>query len=472
VNTGSNSTLTISPTAVNIVKIWYNGTSSAWSYPDPTSGASTPLNANTFVVFVNNVLGVASANGITLATSVTTTGTTLSSNIGKIAFLSSSSNGADFSVDNIYAADVTGPPVITSATTKTGYQGTAFSYQITADQIGLTSFALASGTLPDGLTLDTVTGIISGTPTTLGVSNVTLTATNTNGTSTAAPLAITVALPLPPVITSATTATGYQGIAFSYQITTDVAATSYALASGTLPDGLTLYTATGIISGTPTTLGVSNVTLTATSSNGTGAAAPLAITVIAPLNTFSGSNVSMNTSASWSLGTPGSSTASGSYLDLALTSSVTDLTTTSSALWARSWNVSNGSSYTLTSVKTNGVTTYRMGTTMPIVSTFTNSVSGINNDLVYLTGNSNITFSPLNSIVPSTPSVVELSNTGNFNIGAGSTLTIDAVVLETTGNYGINKTSAGTVALSAKNTYGGGTTLTAGTMNVSGSAAP
>ena len=278
----------------------------------------------------------------------------------------------------------------------------------------------------------------------------------------------------PPVITSATTKTGYQTVAFSYQITADQGGlTSFALASGTLPDGLTLDTATGIISGTPTTIGVSNVTLTATSSTtGTSAAAPLAITINDQLNTFSGSNVSMNTSASWSNGTPGSSTGTGSYQDLALTSSVTDLTTTSSALWARSWNVSNGSSYTLTSVKTNGVTTYRMGTTMPIVNTFTNSVSGIANDLVYLTGNSNITFSPLNSIVPSTPSVVELSNTGNFNIGAGSTLSIDAVVLETTGNYGINKTSAGTVGLSAKNTYSGGTSLTAGSMNVSGSAAP
>jgi len=391
VSAATNTTLSISSTTVNTVKIWYNGTSSAWSYPDPTTGVSTTLNANTFVVFVNNVSGVTSPNGVLLPSSVTTLASpaTTSTNIGKIAFVSSTANGADFSVDDIYAGDsapvVTTPPVITSATTKTGYQNLAFSYQITADQPGLTSFALASGSLPTGLTLDTVTGLISGSPTTLGVSNITLTATNPNGTS---------------------------------------------------------------------------------------AAAPLAITVITPLNTFSGSNVSMNTSASWSNGTPGSSTALGSYQDLALTSSVTDLTTTSSALWARSWNISNGSSYTLTSVKIDGATTYRMGTTMPIVSTFTNSVSGITNDLVYLAGNSNITFSPLNSSNPLTPSKVELSNTGNFNIGAGSTLTIDAVVLETTGAFGINKTSAGTVGLSAANTYSGGTTLTAGTMNITGSAAP
>ena len=152
-----------------------------------------------------------------------------------------------------------------------------------------------------------------------------------------------------------------------------------------------------------------------------------------------------------------------------MASSVTALTTSSGALFAKSWNVSNGSSYTLTSVKTDGATTFRMGITSPVVTTFTNSVSGITNDLVYLTGNSNITFSPLNSINALTPSTVELNNSGNLNIGAGSTLNIDAV---TTGQYALTKTSAGTVGLSAKNTYSGGTTLTAGSMNVSGSAAP
>jgi autotransporter-associated beta strand protein len=275
----------------------------------------------------------------------------------------------------------------------------------------------------------------------------------------------------PPVITSATTATGYQGIAFSYQITADQGGlTSFALASGTLPAGLTLDTATGIISGTPSATGTSNVTLTATNVNGTSAAAPLAITVIVPLNTFSGSNVSLNTSASWSLGAaPNSTTSIGSYQDVALASSVTALTTSSGALFAKSWNVSNGSSYTLTSVKPDGATTFRMGITSPVVTTFTNTVSGITNDLVYLTGNSNITFSPLNSINALTPSTVELSNSGNLNIGAGSTLNIDAV---TTGQYALTKTSAGTVGLSAANTYNGGTTLTAGSMNVSGSAAP
>ena len=73
-------------------------------------------------------------------------------------------------------------PVITSATTKSGTVGTAFSYQITATN-SPTSYG-ATG-LPSGLTVNSVTGLISGTPTAAGTSTVTLSAANGSGTGTA-----------------------------------------------------------------------------------------------------------------------------------------------------------------------------------------------------------------------------------------------------------------------------------------------
>ena len=48
---------------------------------------------------------------------------------------------------------------------------------------------------------------------------------------------------------------------------------TYLIASGTLPAGLSLNSATGVISGTPTTAGTATVTWTATDANGTGAPA-------------------------------------------------------------------------------------------------------------------------------------------------------------------------------------------------------
>jgi hypothetical protein len=70
-------------------------------------------------------------------------------------------------------------PVITSPTTASGTVGASFSYQIAASN-SPTSFG-ATG-LPAGLTLNTSTGLISGTPSAAGASTVSISATNSAGT--------------------------------------------------------------------------------------------------------------------------------------------------------------------------------------------------------------------------------------------------------------------------------------------------
>jgi PKD repeat protein len=70
-----------------------------------------------------------------------------------------------------------------------------------------------------------------------------------------------------PVITSVLTATGTVNQAFSYQITADNSPSSFN-ASG-LPAGLSVNTNSGAITGTPTTAGSNNVTISASSSGGT-----------------------------------------------------------------------------------------------------------------------------------------------------------------------------------------------------------
>lgn len=70
-------------------------------------------------------------------------------------------------------------PAITSATTATGSVGSAFNYQITATNSPTSYIAVG---LPAGLSYNSTTGLISGTPTTAATSNVTFTATNAGGT--------------------------------------------------------------------------------------------------------------------------------------------------------------------------------------------------------------------------------------------------------------------------------------------------
>ena len=85
--------------------------------------------------------------------------------------------------------------------------------------------------------------------------------------------------PAIPSIYSATTASGITGQSFTYQIAATNTPTSFS-ATG-LPAGLSGNTTTGIISGTPTTVGNSTITLTATNATGSGNAT-LALTVTAP----------------------------------------------------------------------------------------------------------------------------------------------------------------------------------------------
>ena len=168
-------------------------------------------------------------------------------------------------------------PVITSPAKAPGTVGSAFvTYLITA--AGLPTSYTATG-LPPGLTLNSVTGAIDGTPTAAGVSIVSLGATNSFGTGTAT-LSITVAAAgAAPIITSPPTAPGTVGSAFvTYPITATGLPTSYT-ATG-LPPGLTLNGLTGAINGTPTASGVSTVALGATNGFGTGSAT-LSITVAA-----------------------------------------------------------------------------------------------------------------------------------------------------------------------------------------------
>ncbi len=167
----------------------------------------------------------------------------------------------------VYAAK----PVITSATTATGQVGVAFTYTITASNTP-TSYS-ATG-LPAGLSVSTSTGKITGTPTAAGKSSVTIGATNSSGTGTAT-LALTIN-PIKPSITSATTASGQTGVAFSYQITASNSPTSFG-ATG-LPSGLSVNTSTGAITGTPTATGASSVAISATNAGGTGSAT-LTITI-------------------------------------------------------------------------------------------------------------------------------------------------------------------------------------------------
>jgi len=456
------------------VQIWFNDSdSTTMAYTDP-SGASQNLSANTFVVYLGTTLLTPSASGTALTGASAT-----SLNIGKVGFSAGSANAIDFNFDDVYAAG-SAPAVasipITSPTTASAMNQYPFSFAVLAD--GATSYS-ATG-LPNGLSIHPTTGVISGAPNVSNVTavfNATINVSGPGGITGTGRLAITVN-PYPtsaPVITPSTaTASGNAAVAFSYQIIASNTPRSYAIATGTLPAGLTLNTYTGLISGIPTTItpdGGTTVTLTAENPSGASSERTLTISIgIAPPNIFTGSNASLNNAPSWSLGSsPTSSSNPGSYTDLVFSSSAFPLTTSSGNVFGQSWNVTNGATYTFSSVNS-AQTTFKIGNNNPNVTTFYNSVAASDNVLVYLTNGSSLTFSPSNTTVGAPESLVSLYNSGSLEIGTNSVLNIKASLIEGgTGSRSITKKGAGTLILGTNNTYRGGTTLEAGTLSVNNS---
>lgn len=174
-------------------------------------------------------------------------------------------------------------PVITSALTKTGTKGVAFSYNIVATNMSTgygPPLSYTSTALPPGLTLNATSGLINGTPTVDGFYSVDITATNAAGSDTKT-LDITINL-APPVVTQPPSFTRAVNTAFSYTVQATNSPTSYS-ATG-LPSGLSIDTNNGQITGTLPNL-VTNQTFTVTvnATNGAGSGSKnFIINVIAP----------------------------------------------------------------------------------------------------------------------------------------------------------------------------------------------
>jgi hypothetical protein len=143
-------------------------------------------------------------------------------------------------------------PVITPAS-PTGTYNSVFNYSIIATN-SPTSYALSSGTLPTGITLNTSTGVISGTPTQIGTFNLNFTATNSGGASSPAAINITIDQAGQTVTFGALTAVTYGDAPFALTATAS---------SGLAVSYLSSNTAVATVSGSMVTIvgeGITTIT--------------------------------------------------------------------------------------------------------------------------------------------------------------------------------------------------------------------
>lgn len=188
-------------------------------------------------------------SGITLNTSTGAISGT-STTAGSYSFTIKAENAAG-NVTQLFTDDLYVTPSWTDNTLAAFSYNTAYSDQVVAT--GSPTYTISSGTLPTGLSLNSSTGAVTGTPTYFGGYSFTIQAANETGSVTQsfsgginkAPGWTDETLATPTYNTAysdGVTATGYDGSSDVY----------YQISSGSLPSGFGINVGTGVISGTYT----------------------------------------------------------------------------------------------------------------------------------------------------------------------------------------------------------------------------
>ncbi|HEX9002641.1 MAG TPA: putative Ig domain-containing protein, partial [Blastocatellia bacterium] len=229
------------------------------AFTPPMSNANATLTGNPATIQANGQASVtATANAMPGAYQVAATA-------------NGATSTATFNLTNTCQAITVNPstPSLTAGTMGTPYTQTFTQI----GGIGTPAWSNPGGGLPGGLTLNSSSGVLSGTPTGQGTFNFTILVTDGNGCTgqrayslVINPMAcptITV-IPSNPALTAGTVGTAYSQ---TFTQTGGAGTITWSNPGGGLPGGLTLNSSTGALTGTPTTAATFTFTITATDTN-------------------------------------------------------------------------------------------------------------------------------------------------------------------------------------------------------------
>ena len=221
--------------------------------------------------------------GLSLSASGQITGTPTTS--GNASFtIKVSDTGSGSATRSLSISVAATPIVITTTSLPGGEVGLPYSQTLQASGgTGGYTWSVASGTLPSGLTLSTA-GRISGTPTAGTTTSFTVKVSDSAASSKTASLTISIV----PALTSAVcpAATGVVGQPYSATLSASGGTPPYTwtISSGLLPQGLTLNSTSGQISGTPSSAGNSTFGIKVSDQSSASATSTCTVAVSTPVS--------------------------------------------------------------------------------------------------------------------------------------------------------------------------------------------
>jgi parvulin-like peptidyl-prolyl isomerase len=167
----------------------------------------------------------------------------------------------NLALDKVVLAQGKGSVIIGTGSLPEGEAKISYSYQVEiyGNKQGNT-WSITSGNLPQGLSMDSSTGLISGVPKLAGVSSLTIKVESELYYDTQD---LVMRIHLPISVSTDSLPDGQVGVYYSTatEVFGDSNNYTWSIISGTLPDGLTLGQYTGYIYGTPTTAGTYDFTI-------------------------------------------------------------------------------------------------------------------------------------------------------------------------------------------------------------------